>query len=241
MSNIQEDARLVPIFKVMAVPNEFKSKEAGRPIFEDLEICEIRFGGDRQKISVFPAHAFSANVQRPDGTTEPMTYAQRFNEQYRRFKANKQQVQEGTPVGQLPFLTHAKREELKALNIHTAETLASLDGEALKSLGMGGRDLKNQAVAYIENAAHQGNASILANENAQLQAQLKTMQDDLKALKASKVAVDEEDNAAKTESLTVDELKDWITAKTGKRPHGNPSKATLVKMAEELQAQQAAE
>jgi hypothetical protein len=74
-----------------------------------------------------------------------VTYAEVYNEQYRKFKAGQQQTVSGTPLSEAPFLTEGKRRELRALNIHTVEQLAGLDGANLKTLGMGGREWKNQA------------------------------------------------------------------------------------------------
>jgi hypothetical protein len=240
MSNTQDDARLVPIFKSIAIPNEAQSKLQGRPIFDDMEVVEIRFGGDRQKISVFPAHEFSGNFARPDGTTEALTYAQRWPEQYKRFKQNKTQVMDGTPVDELPFITQAQRSMLKALNIYTAETLALLDGEQLKSLGPDGRELKNQATAYIENASGSADVTRLASENESLREQLAALQAENKARgshgKNAKAEEPEEEPVSEFEELTVDDLKDYLQKETGERPRGNPNKATLVKMAEEVKA-----
>ena len=71
----------------------------------------------------------------------------------------------GTPLSELTFLSQGKRLELKALNIHTAEALASLDGGPLKMLGIGGREMKNQAAAYLAKAA--GNADVFARQRLQ--------------------------------------------------------------------------
>lgn len=232
--------RIVATFRVHTKANQAKSQQAGRPIFDEMEVCEIRFAGDRNRVGVFPAHSFSRNEDREDGTSAPVTYAQRFPEQYRRFKENRQQVQEGTPLEELAFLSQAKRMELKALNIHTAETLASLDGVALKTLGMGGRELKDQAAAYLENATGSADVTRLASENARLRALLE------KAL-AGQAQVDPDGEPAEDapgdpgdvsefESWDDALIKEWIKEKTGAAPRGNPSHATLVIMADELKA-----
>mgnify|MGYP003694582783 CR=1 FL=1 len=49
-----------------------------------------------------------------------------------------------------PFLTEARKSELKGQNIYTVEALAVIEGAELKNLGPGGRDMKNQAIEYIE-------------------------------------------------------------------------------------------
>lgn len=161
---------VVPTFRIHTMPNEAASKAAGRPIFQDMEIVEIRFPGDRQKVFVAGAHEAEPNATRLKGET--VTYAMLYNEQYRRFKAMETQDVSGTPLSELPFLTEGKRRELKALNVHTAEALASLDGTPLRQLGMGGREMKTQAEAYLRAAAGSADVTAMAAENAALRQQL---------------------------------------------------------------------
>jgi hypothetical protein len=219
----KNDPLVIPVFKIHTQKNEAKSKEAGRPIFDDMEVVEVRFAGDRNKISVFPAHSICGETQDENGDTIKITYAQRWSDQYKRFKAKQQQVAEGTPVDELPFLTQAKRSELKALSIYTAEALAALDGQPLKNLGQGGRDLKNQAQAYLDNAKGSANVTKMA-------AELEELRRTVAELRADKAGVSDSEFA----SWSADQIKDWIEEKIGDRPKGNPSHATLVKRADEI-------
>jgi hypothetical protein len=146
------DASLVALFKNFAQRNEAKSVAAGRLVCDDVEIVEIRFPGSRA-VSVFPATAVSHWSTDPhSGGQVQVTYAERFARQYRQFKEHAAQTKSGTPLQHAPFLTEARRAELRALNIYTVEALAHIDGQELKNLGPGGRELKNQAEEYIEEA-----------------------------------------------------------------------------------------
>jgi len=218
------DALVIPKFFIHTTENKAKSKAAGRPIFEDMECVEVRFAGNRQTVSVFPAHAQCGETQDEDGDTHVMTYAQRWPDQYKRFKAKQQQVAEGTPIDELSFLPAAKRSELKALSIYTAEALAALDGQELKNLGQGGRDLKNQAQAYLDKAAGSADVVGMASEIDEL----KRLVAELQSQKAA------ESGASQFESWTNTQIKDWIEEKISERPKGNPSHATLVKRADEI-------
>ncbi|MBA4774306.1 MAG: hypothetical protein H2044_01450 [Rhizobiales bacterium] len=162
-----------PVFKTLSVINEAESKKKGRPVYDDQEVCEIRFSANKQTVGVFPAHEQCEWAEDPI-TSERVriTYAQKFNEQYRKFKAGAAQSASGTPVEELPFLTQGKRLELKALNIYTAEALAALDGNNLKMLGMGGRDLKNQAQRYLDNASKSADIASVLSENDDLRRRL---------------------------------------------------------------------
>jgi len=236
-----EEARLVVTFRADKIKNEAKSKEAGRPIFDDIELCEIRAAGDRNTVKVFPAHAFHRWNVTPEGEQEPETYAQRWRDQYRRFKERRDQVQEGTPLSELPFLTEAKRAELKALSIYTAETLAALDGQNLKTLGVGGRELKNQAQAYIDNASGSAEVTRMASQIAELQAQIAAMS---QVTTPSQITATSQAEAPKAgnddlEAFSDDDLKDYIASQTGARPRGNPNRDTLLRMAREATAEAA--
>lgn len=221
---------VVPVFKNHPIENLAKSEAAGRPIFDDMEVVEIRFAGDRQKVSVFPAHDYTQSESLADGTSRQITYAERWPEQYRRFKAKEMQVMEGTPIQELPFLTEARRSELRALNIYTAESLAALDGNALKQLGQGGRDLKNKAQAYIDAA---GDTSLPIRQAAEIEA----LRAELAAIKKAQpnVAPEITDDAGFEDWEDAD-LKAFIKEETGAAPRGNPGHETLVAMAREAHA-----
>lgn len=230
------DDLLVVKFRADKVKNEAKSKEAGRPIFDDIELCEIRSPGDRNTVKVFPAHSQHRWTVNEEGEQEIQTYAQRWSSQYQRFKERRDQIQEGTPLSELPFLTEGKRAELKALSILTAETLAALDGQRLKSIGPGGRELKNQAQAYLDNASGSAAVTKMASEIEALKQQIAL----LTAGAAPAVHVEPEIVPEITEpqtdeydTLSDEELKEWIQVQTGARPKGNPNRDTLLRMARE--------
>lgn len=230
MSARDPDASLVALFKHHAIKNEPKSTEAGRPIYDDMEVCEIRSPGSRN-IGVYPATAISQWVEDPE-TREmvPLTYAERFAHQYQQFKRQAAQTKSGTPLAHAPFLTEARRAELRAQNIYTVEALASIDGQELKNLGIGGRELKNKAVEYIEEAAR-------GAPNLQLQAELE-------ALKARNAVLEEDRKIAEVkkaelardpefDDMTLEQLREFVTANTGHEPVGNPNRKALVRMAQE--------
>jgi NACalpha-BTF3-like transcription factor len=237
-----EENRLVVKFRADKVKNEAKTKLAGRPIFDDIELVEVRTAADRNTIKVFPAHAQHRWTTNEEGEQVIETYAMRWSEQYRRFREGRMQIQDGTPLSELPFLTEAKRAELKALNIHTAETLAALDGLALKTLGMGGRELKNQAEAYIENASGSAKVTEMATKIAELQAQIDAFRVEQPTAQAEQAdePVDGEAADDDFDASSDEELKVYIASQTGQRPRGTPSHETLVRMAREASEQVAA-
>lgn len=214
----QDSALTVPFFRTVPEYQTAASKEAGRPIYKDVELVDIRIAGDRNFSPTFPAHA----VYRRDENGDDVTYAMRFRAEYERFQQGKEQVAEGTPLSELPFLTEAKRAALRHSKIYTAEALASLDGKKLATLGPDAREMKNQATAYLEKAGGSAGTVALAAEVEQLRAELAAMRGDTPPTTDYAEAQEKED------------LKVQIAALAGSRPKGNPSVETLREMLADL-------
>lgn len=207
------ESLVTPFFKNVAQIDPHATKREGRPIYSDMEVCEVRIAGDRNFKPEFPAHSMWNRV---DG--EDISYAMRWPEQYARFKANSEQVASGTPLSELTFLTEAKRQELRGLKVYTAEALAAIEGKNLSALGGEGREWKTQATAYLARAGGSAETVRLAGEVEMLKARIAEM------------------SGGDTFDAEADEkgrLKSEIEAKGQPRPRGNPSIETLKRMLEE--------
>ncbi len=228
------DAAVVALFKNFAKKNEAASLKEGRPIYEDIEVVEIRFPGSRN-MSVFPATAFSHWSENFEtGEQTAVTYAERFRRQYQQFKAQTAQTKTGTPLAHVPFLTEARRAELRALNIYTLEALAHVDGQELKNLGHGGRDLKNKAQEYIAESKSNAPNLAMAAELEALKARNAIIEEDLKRHQ-DRNAGEKVDGDNQFAGMTLDQLRDFVTTNTGHKPHGSLNRKTLVRMATEAQ------
>ena len=143
------DNSIFPEFFVEAVQHDARTEEEGRPIFEERELVRIRIAGDSKSVVVRKVNAEVIN---------------RWPEHYKAFKNNMEAPLDGTPLSEWPLLTVSRIKELQALNIKTVEALAELRDSALGRVGMGGRELQNQAIAFIESAKDAGHATRLAAE-----------------------------------------------------------------------------
>lgn len=155
------DAGLFVQFYFEAVKDEEATIEAGRPIYVDREYIKIIPVGDKMTV-----------------VCEPVTdeYRFRWPQQYAAFKAQQHQPQEGTPIDQWPPLTKSQVMTFKAANVHTVEQLANVSDGNLQNLGLGARDLRDKAIAYMKNA--EGSSGTLA-----LQQQLNDAMRQIEALK----------------------------------------------------------
>jgi hypothetical protein len=228
------DDLLVVLFRHHANPNEAKSRAAGRLICDDIEVCEIRSPGNRNTVSVHPATEVCKWDTDPEtGGQVQITYAERFARQYQQFKAKAAQTKTGTPLTHAPFLTEGRRAELRALNVYTVETLAALEGQELKNIGVGGRELKNQAVEFIEKSLASAPNLVLQAELEALRAKNAILQEDLEAAKNNRVD-------AEFEGMSLEALRDYITANTGHPPVGTANRKTLLRMAMDARPEVAA-
>jgi hypothetical protein len=225
-------------FFAEAVLNKRKTREMGRPVHDEREFVRIKFPGDKHRVLVAPAGEY----HRRDAEGNKICYKDEYPKHYEMFKAGRTFIGDGTPLSELPFLTEAKRADLRALNIHTAEDLAGLEGTPLTRVGIGARALKDQAAAYIAKAGGSADVTRLAAENAGLKTQMEQMQAQMAELMqrtapvasgvSGEIGVSEEPpNYA---DWADEDLKAYIARHTGARPRGNPSHETLVAMAESI-------
>lgn len=160
-------------FYMKAKEDKKASREAGRPIFKDVEYVQIRYPGDTKREHHAPAHERA--YLPPDSGGQRISYAEMYPDHYKLFKAEAEQVV-GTPLKELPFLTEAQRATLKAYGILSAEQFVGTPDRNLRNLGMGYHALRNQAKAYIEKATGNADTARLAAENAEMSDRLKAME-----------------------------------------------------------------
>lgn len=175
------------------------SDEAKSPIYHMVPYVRIKIPGDNKRVIEAPANervylnkdVFS-NAMDDEWTRRSqaqgagrMSYAEFFPQHWAVFEANRQEVYiEGTPVDQLYGLTDANRATLKGQNVLSIETLASLEGKRLSSLGMGAQRMKDLATEYLAKANGGSEAvEALQTENAEMQAQLRALSEQLAAMK----------------------------------------------------------
>jgi hypothetical protein len=132
----EDDRGVVANFYLDKVLLGFKSREAGREIYEDREFVSIRVKG-QDKMEVV------REVTDQD--------KQRFATQYFRFKQGQEQAKVGTPIERLPGMTPSSIHMYKQYNIKTIEDLCEVADSNLQNLGPGARELQRQAQEFISN------------------------------------------------------------------------------------------
>ena len=193
--------------------DEAASSREGIPKYKTYEMITIRRPADRESTSDHPVW----QEWKKHGD-QIITYGERFQAQYERYKASQPQVVDGTPLSEAPFLDEAERATLRALGVYAIEQLAALSGQPLRNLGPNGLAQQQAAEKYLNSAKGMAEVTTLAAENARLKQSVADM------------AMQTADPRLKFVDLGEDRLKEILKERTGETPRGNPSRATLIRM-----------
>jgi len=145
------DASLHVEFSTEAMYMEFKSKQEGRPIYEDRPFITIYYPGIANKVT-------KRFVE--DGDKE------RFPRQWEAFQKQAEESHVGFPIGEWSQLSKSQIAELKAMHIHTVEQLAGMPDSQLPMIGA--RDLIEKAQLWTSKAGEKAVESKLMAENESL-------------------------------------------------------------------------
>ncbi len=128
------DEKLFVRFYIHARYMSVESEKEGRPIFKDTIYIEIMQPGNKENI-----------VCRPVTKEDKL----RFAKQYEHYEKNNTNLEEGTPLDSITFLTRAQIEELKFFHCRTVEQLAGMSDTSGQQFP-GFQQLKRKAEAYLE-------------------------------------------------------------------------------------------
>jgi hypothetical protein len=213
-----------------AIENPKRSKEAGRPMFDDVEMVEFLFLDDRNSRFV----AIASERSRSNGPT----YAEQYPREYEAFKRGTARAATGTPLEHWPILTTSRVHELKAMGILSVDELADATEGVIRNIGRDGRTLQEQARAFIGTAKDGAGTAALAAEVEKLRAQVA-------ALSGGPAPMPVATPEPTPESVDIndasdEQLKRFIKDRTGEAPRGKISRDTLMKRAADLAEQEAA-
>jgi hypothetical protein len=161
------DQKLAVRFTMRPKQNMHRSKEEGRPIFEEQEYVEIAVPGNKDSVVIRPA------------TERDIT---RFPKHYEAFKARTDQdVLDGTPLSAWPMVTRAQVEEMAFFKVRTVEQLAQMsDGDSQKFMGL--NTLRERARVFLEDADKKKPLMKLQSENEDLRKEMAQMAKNQEAL-----------------------------------------------------------
>lgn len=110
----------------------------GQKVFRDVEMVEI----------IMPGNPWN----KPDIRVTDTERA-RWPKSYAAFKAGQEAPIDGTPLEEWPVLSRSQVLTLKSLEFRTVEDIAEMNEYAIQRVGMGARQLKTKAMAYLDDGA----------------------------------------------------------------------------------------
>ena len=193
---------LTAVFYKKALPNNFKTEQEGRPIFDDVDMIKIYISGDSNNVI--------DTLVRED-------HKQRFPHQWQNYvnQHGSDPSLSGTPLEQWPLITKAQAEELKAMKFFTVENVASASDGQLSRLGMmAGMSpyaFRDRAVNFLKVAKDEADVSLheqtiakLEQENAKLKAETDAKIAEMQQQMASVLAAVGEKKPRKRKAETVE-------------------------------------
>lgn len=191
MLNIAAARRPHVRFKQVAVEDRGETIKKGRVVTRDVNMAYIMQPGSKDEVER-PAEEWIQQIRRnmleESPNAYPAEWVEIFERNYGLFKQGTEIPIEGTHLKNWPLLTPAQAENLTAMNIFTVEEVANMNEEALQAYGIGGRDLRDKAKAYLQSADDLGKS---AQEIAALKADNETLSRTIEALTQRLTALEE--------------------------------------------------
>lgn len=153
-------------FYTEAVQNNFKSKQEGRPIYEDRTFVRIQTPGDTR-----------TTINRPATDQDKA----RFPKSWHAFQEGLSEVTEGTPLAQWPAVSASQVKELQHVHVRTVDQLAALSDASIQKMGPGYQQLRQSARHWLEHAKGDADQTRLQHENDELRDEVAMLKEQLAA------------------------------------------------------------
>lgn len=148
-----DDSKTFVEFYLHAEYQEFQSQQSGFPSYKDVVYVLIQNPGSRDNLR--RRAKLETDISGPSDKI-------RFPRQWQAFENQQEQVQEGLPLTEWPFLTKAEALNFKGRGIHTVEALSQLSDMQCQGLGMGITQLRQKAIDTLKAKEKDGVASLIA-------------------------------------------------------------------------------
>lgn len=173
-------------FKQVAIEDRNLSIENGRRITKNVNMAFIQQVGQRDQVERIAEEWLDQLKRQCYEEIQPAEFYVHFKKKYEDWKAGIETPEHGTPITEWPVLSPAQVENLRSIHSYTVESIAQWGEEALNRYGMGGRELREKAKAWLE-SGDKNAEKLLAVE-----AENRSLKDMIEKL-AAKVAALEDD------------------------------------------------
>lgn len=156
MPSVAENHPPFITFELRAEEDRDASIAAGHFIAKDVPYVLITPQGSRDQIERNAEEWLAqSEAQVKDGRL-PAEWLAAFRRKYDAWKEGVEAPVEGTALANWPAISPAQLKMLQELKFRSVEELASANEEALRHLGMGGRQLKSRAQEWLSSAKDVG-------------------------------------------------------------------------------------
>lgn len=143
-----------------------KTTENGLPIFKNVTYVEIRLKDNNTEVFNQPA------------TAEKI---RRFPQEYSLYQQIKKQAEQGTPLEQFAFLSAAEIETCRSRGVATVETLAALDADKTRDLGL--EQEQHLASLFLQKAKEANDVAVFARKEGEYLRQIEKLEEENNKLK----------------------------------------------------------
>lgn len=137
-------------FEQRAVEDRNATIAAGGMVMKDVDFVIVRQIGSKNTLEKDAAEWLADLSTLVSNGTYPAEWAAHFRQKYEAYKTGQNEPELGLSVRQWPSLSKAQVENLIAANVRTVEDIAAMNEPTMHKVGLGARELKKKAIAYIE-------------------------------------------------------------------------------------------
>jgi hypothetical protein len=168
-------------WKRIATFDPVASNTAGRRVTKDVDMAFIMQPGSRDIVERVAEDWLKSIRDRMIHTPEfayPEDWVIGFENKYKAWKQGLDAPLDGTSVKEWAYLSPSQAENFIAIRVMTIEDVAAMTEDAMRSYGIGGRELREKAREWLK-----GKDSTTA-ENERLKAELEALKERLNALES---------------------------------------------------------
>lgn len=233
-------------FEKRAIENKAETLKQGHYVARDIDYVYVTLPGGRD--------VFSSKVDKwlekqavyaKNGRIKP-EWLSIYKDAYERWSKGEEIPVNGTPIKGWQALSPAQTEIILRAGIRTIEDLEVCNDEALRRLGMGGRDLVNKAKSWLKGANDHGKVAMqnaaLEKENENLKTTVSSLEEKVDYLMAQMEQKKDNPTYGDVPRETIDDyympeqgkilpaelpLADQYYEKFGKKPHWKMKESTI--------------
>lgn len=183
----QQDRPPYVTFEVRAEEDRTASIEQGMYMTKDVDFAFVTPAGSKDRIERRVDEWFANLDQQVREGRFPAEWLKSYRDAHKAWKEDREMPDNGHSIRNWPVASPAQVKHLLDLHIRTVEDLANANEETIHRLGMGGRNLKQHAVDWLNSANAgkvSGEMSVLRESNAALASRNETLETQMKELQA---------------------------------------------------------